>query len=234
MTSESDKLKNLYSARFHGDKELEEKNRIWKILCKHFFQKYITTDSVVADIASGYCEFINNIQAKEKFAIDLNPDIKNYSDTSVHIVNDGVAKLKNVLPFDYIDIFFISNFLEHLNSKEQIIELISDIKEIIKEKGRIIILQPNIKYVKKGRYWDFFDHKIPLTENALIELAEMNNMKVIECIPKFLPYTTKSAMPKNPFLIWLYLKTMPLSSHFFGEQSLLIFEKKSAAGLWDA
>lgn len=225
MQSESNKLKDLYNARFQGSKELEIKNRIWDTLCRNFFQKYIPQDSVVADIASGYCEFINNIKAKEKFAIDLNPDVKNFANSDINIINDSVTNIKKALPQDYIDVFFISNFLEHLDSKEAISTLITDIRDIIKEKGKIIILQPNVKYVRGGRYWDFFDHKIPLTENALLELAEMNQLKVIKCIPKFLPYTTKSSMPKSPRIIWLYLKLMPLSSTIFGEQSFLVFEK---------
>jgi hypothetical protein len=195
---ESNKLKALYFARFHNSKELETKNKIWKVLCKSFFQNYIPEDAVVADIASGYCEFINNIKAKEKYAIDLNPDVSIFANADVKIVNRSVSALRECLPQDHIDVFFISNFLEHLNTKAEVGSLISDIAEIIKKNGKIIILQPNIKYVKRGRYWDFFDHKIPLTENSLIEVAEMNQLKVSKCIPKFLPYTTKSPCQKIP------------------------------------
>ncbi len=226
MDTCSKDLQSLYNVRFNGDKELEVKNKIWKTLCDNFFNKYITNNDVVADIASGYCEFINNISAKEKYAIDLNPDVKYYAANDVKVMNENVENVKNIIPQNYIDVFFISNFLEHMNSREEISNLIVNVKELIKSGGRIIILQPNIKYVRGGRYWDFFDHKIPLTENAIMELAEMNDLEVVKCIPKFLPYTTKSSMPKSPKIIWLYLKLMPFSNGVFGEQSFIVLKKK--------
>jgi hypothetical protein len=85
-------------------------------------------------------------------------------------------------------------------------------------------LQPNIRYTGAA-YWDFIDHKIALTDRALIEAGEMCGLKVVRCIRKFLPYTTKSKFPQHPFLIWLYLKLMPVSGFFMGQQSFLILEK---------
>ena len=55
------KVETLYKQRFNKN-ELHRKNAIWKILCKNFFQKYISKNSSVLDIGAGYCEFINNIQ----------------------------------------------------------------------------------------------------------------------------------------------------------------------------
>lgn len=79
----------------------------------------------------------------------------------------------------------------------------------------MLILQPNIKYTK-GAYWDFIDHKVPLTDQALVEAGEMCGLRTIVNIPRFLPYTTKSKLPKHPLLIWLYLKVMPVSGFFYG------------------
>lgn len=90
--------------------------------------------------------------------------------------------------------------------------------------GKLIILTPNIKYVK-GKYWDFFDHITPITENSLIEILELNNFKIIKCQKKFIPYTTKSKLPQSDWIVWLYLKLMPFSSFFFGEQSLIVAQK---------
>lgn len=223
--NEKVQLKTLYENRFNSDKELKMKNDIWKTLCSHFFQKYIRENEVIADVGAGYCEFINNIKAGKKYAIDLNPDVKKYAHDDVIVINKQIDELAEDLGDNSIDVFFLSNFLEHLDSKQQIIDVFLSLIRLLKNDGRIVILQPNIKYVKRGRYWDFFDHKIPITDQALIELAGILDLKVIECIPKFLPYTTKNSMPKNPKLIWLYLKLMPLSSSFFGEQSFLILQK---------
>lgn len=123
-----------------------------------------------------------------------------------------------------VDVFFISNFLEHLSDKDEVLRLIKELAHLVKPGGKLMILQPNIRLVG-GKYWDFFDHKVGLTEKALMELAEACGLKVETCVPRFLPYTTKSAMPQGIFFVWLYLKLMPLSGFVFGEQSFMVLKK---------
>src|SRR4051812_37934038 len=66
-------LAALYRFRFR-ESEREKKMLIWKVLCERYFQALIGEGKVVADLACGYGEFINNIRAAEKYGIDLNPD----------------------------------------------------------------------------------------------------------------------------------------------------------------
>ncbi|MEO6502011.1 MAG: SAM-dependent methyltransferase, partial [Jatrophihabitantaceae bacterium] len=74
MELESNGLKALYRNRF--DKESEQRQETWDVLCKHFFQQWVPTDAVVLDLAAGHCEFINNIKAGRRIAVDLTPDVK--------------------------------------------------------------------------------------------------------------------------------------------------------------
>jgi hypothetical protein len=60
-------IERLYRNRF-GQKEIQQKEKVWKVLCHVFFQKVIPEESVVLDIGAGYCEFINHIKCKKKFA----------------------------------------------------------------------------------------------------------------------------------------------------------------------
>jgi hypothetical protein len=76
------KLSELYKIRF-PKKILPRKNQIWKVICTNFLQKYISKHSIVVDVACGYGEFINNINASKKIAIDLNPDARNYLKSDV-------------------------------------------------------------------------------------------------------------------------------------------------------
>jgi len=72
-------------------------DRIWQKLCKNFFQKYVNKNSRVLEIAAGYCEFINNIQAKEKIAVDINPDIEKFASKDVQVLlsnSDNLSKIK--------------------------------------------------------------------------------------------------------------------------------------------
>ncbi len=219
-------LKELYNNRFRN--ELQKRNSIWKVLCNSFFQKLIMSSSSVLDIAAGECLFINNIQASKKFAFDLNSDVVNYADKEVCVHNCSCFELKEKLKEEKIDNIFISNFLEHLDTKEDVVRVLHVCNDVLAQKGQIIILQPNIKYVKEA-YWDFIDHKIALTDASVIEAAEIFGLKVKKLIKKFLPYTTKSKLPQAPWIVWLYLKLMPLSGMFGGgAQSLIILEKRHA------
>ena len=130
-------LNNLYKNRFTKSSEKEETQRIkmWKVLCKHFFQQFIPKNSTVCDVAAGYCEFINLIEAKEKIAIDLNPSVKEYANSNVTIVNDNVFNIDRHVEKDSVDVFFMSNFLEHLNSSDEVILLVKKLSEILKMGG---------------------------------------------------------------------------------------------------
>lgn len=61
----------------------------------------------------------------------------------------------------------------------------------LRQGGLLVILQPNVRYVG-GAYWDYFDHLIPLTERSLTEALHLTDYEVIECLPRFLPYTATS------------------------------------------
>jgi SAM-dependent methyltransferase len=194
---------------------------MWNVLCKGFFQKYIPKEAVILEVAAGYCEFINNIIGKRKIALDLNPDIKKFASQNVEVVLADSTNMLKIID-NSCDIVFISNFFEHLN-KENIVKTIKEIHRVLKIDGKVLILQPNIRFCYKN-YWNFFDHITPLDDKSLSEALEINGLKVIECKPKFLPYTTKSKLPKAIFLIKLYLRT-PILHNILGKQTFICAQK---------
>jgi SAM-dependent methyltransferase len=210
----------LYRNRF--DKKQETKQALWDVLCRHFFQRFIPREARVMDIAAGNCEFINHIKAREKVAFDINPDATVYATADVRIINDTFFNMKNYL-HDKWDIIFASNIFEHLDSKEQVISAIKLCHEQLVPGGKLLILQPNIKYAH-GAYWDFIDHKVPLTDASLVETGYLCGFKVLYVLPRFLPYTTRSSIPQHPLLVLLYLK-FPAAWFIFGKQSFLVLEK---------
>ena len=217
-------LTKLYKSRFTIAEENIKKN-VWKILTKFFFQKYLSNDASVLDVACGNGEFINYINAKYKFAVDLNPESKLFLHQNITLINEDIFKaikilLKKKLKFNLI---FCSNFLEHLSKKEDLVTLLNSLKNILADDGIIIIMGPNYKYSYKN-YWDFFDHHIPLTDQSLIELLDLTGYKIIEKYPKFLPFSTKSLLPKNKIFIYIYLK-IKLLWFFFGKQFLFVVTK---------
>ncbi len=110
-------LKKQYRLRF--SKVQQYRNEVWKILAKSFFQQYIPTDSRILDIGSGWGEFINNIEGKNKFAIDLNADAKQHLEPFITFINQDCSA-EWPLADDSLDVIFTSNFFEHLPSKTHI------------------------------------------------------------------------------------------------------------------
>jgi ubiquinone/menaquinone biosynthesis C-methylase UbiE len=211
----------LYQGRF-SKKEVERKSRIWEILCKHFFQDYVSPNDTVLDLGAGYCDFINNIQCRKKLAVDLNDDTPSLAHANVTVQQASSTNL-SFLADESIDVVFTSNFLEHLRTKEEALQTFDEVHRVLKKGGLFLILQPNIRHVG-FEYWDFFDHHIALTDKSLIEGLLIKEFKIKRVISKFLPFTTKSKIPQHPFLVWLYLK-VPLVWRLMGKQSFLVAEK---------
>ncbi len=211
------KIKELYWLRFN-QKEKEIKNRLWKVLCRDFFQKFISEEDSVLDLGAGFCEFINNINCKNKYAVDINPELQKFANHNVHTVITNSINMK-MIPDNSIDIVFVSEVFEHLNSTEELFETILEVKRILKKKGKLLILCPNIRYLS-NRYWDFIDHHLPLSHYSLREGLLLYDFAIIKLVPKFLPYTTKTKLPKIDFLLKLYLK-LPFIWNIFGKQMFI-------------
>jgi SAM-dependent methyltransferase len=214
-------LSALYRFRFKKS-EQPHRMKIWKTLCDHFFQELIGNNLVVADLACGYGEFINNIHARRKIAIDLNPDARDHLSSDVEFVLAPATDV-SAITGDSVDVVFTSNFLEHLKTKEECDAVFAEVRRMLKAGGRFIIMGPNIRYLA-SQYWDFYDHYLPLSHLSLQEGLVQAGYDVEMIIPRFLPYTTQSALPQAPVLISLYLK-LPLAWRLIGKQFLVVGRK---------
>lgn len=211
-------LEKLYRHRFE-ESELPGKLAIWKVLCEDYFSRFVRPDDVVIDVGAGYCEFINNIRCSKRIAVDLNPRVREFAAPEVEVRNDSCTNLASFAD-GTADVVFMSNFLEHLPSKQMVFDTLSEAQRILRKSGRLIILQPNVRLIA-GAYWDFFDHHIPLTEKSLVEAVTTLGMRPAHVVTRFLPYTTKSLLPQSPWLVRLYLK-VPLAWRLLGKQSLVV------------
>jgi SAM-dependent methyltransferase len=214
-------LAALYRFRFR-ESERPQKMRIWRTLCANYFQAVVGDGQTVVDLACGYGEFINNIKAAKKYAIDLNPDARLFLDPNVEFCLSRADKI-DAIATGTADVVFTSNFLEHLRTKEECDAVLAEIKRILKPGGRFVIMGPNIRYLA-AQYWDFYDHYLPLSHLSLEEGLVQAGYEIVRIIPRFLPYTTRSALPQHPALITLYLK-MPLVWRILGKQFLVVARK---------
>lgn len=214
-------LADLYRIRFERD-FLPRKREIWKVLCEDYFQNFIAEDATVVDVACGYGEFINNVAAGRKIAVDLNPDTKNHLSPDVEFYSLTAGDLA-AIGESLADVLFTSNFLEHLPDKPALNLFLDQVMRVLKPGGRYLILGPNLRYLP-GKYWDFYDHHLGLTHLSLSEALELKGFRVEKCVDKFLPYTTQGALPTHPMLVKLYLK-LPSAWRLLGKQFFIVATK---------
>ena len=215
-------LDRLYAARFHDD-ERESKAQLWRVICKDFFARYVPHDACVLDLGAGYCDFVNNISARRRIAVDLNPDTARFAAPGVEVHQLPLERLSEAVEHGSADLAFASNVFEHLRSPDALLKVLAEVRTALRPGGRIMIMQPNVRLVG-GAFWDFFDHTLPLSERGMTEALEVAGFRVVECRARFLPYTTKSRLPQWAFLVRLYLRFRP-AQYLLGKQMLVVAER---------
>jgi ubiquinone/menaquinone biosynthesis C-methylase UbiE len=200
-------LKELYAFRFSAD-DRRKKDRIWRVLCEHYFQDLVAPGDTLLDLACGQGEFVRHIRCAHKIAVDLNPEVREILPPEIRFVEAWADDL-GAIDSHSVDVVFVSNFFEHLESKTQMDAVLSEIRRVLRSGGRLINMQPNIRY-EPGRYWDFYDHVLPLSHLSAAEGLSKHGFSIERLIPRFLPFTTKSALPQHPLLVRAYLAFPPL------------------------
>lgn len=207
------------------DANSEYRNQVWTVLCRDFFQKYVKANDAVLDLGCGYGHFINNIRCGKKYGMDMNPEGATHLNAEVNYVLQDCTQRWG-LEDASLDVIFTSNFFEHLANKHALKQTIEEARRCLKPGGRLLAMGPNIAYLP-GRYWDFSDHSLPLTENSLAEVLTATGFEVRKLVPKFLPYNMVRTRQHPMFMLRLYLK-LPIFWHLFGKQFLVIAAKEEA------
>ncbi len=210
-------VQSIYGRRFAAN--LAYRQKVWQVLTADYFQPLVGAGKIVLDLGCGYGEFINQIAAREKYGMDLNPDSAGRLAADVRFLRQDCSQ-PWPLPDHALDVVFTSNFFEHLPHKTALGLTLDQVHRCLKPGGRLIALGPNIKYLP-GAYWDFWDHYLPLTETSLSEGLVNRAFDIERCIPRFLPYTMVKSRQYPVSFIRLYLK-LPLAWRLFGKQFLVV------------
>lgn len=208
MRVTADDVQRIYGQRF-SEKENQARERIWRVLVQSFFQRWIAPGDTVLDLGCGFGEFIRNVRCRRAIGVDLNPKSADcFAGTKVEFHQGSVCDL-SFLEADSVDVAFTSNLIEHLPGKAEVDQMIAQAKRVLRPGGTLIFLGPNVRVVP-GAYWDFWDHVVPISDRSLAEALSNQGFEVVDQVERFLPYTTKSAIPKAPWLVWMYLRFPPL------------------------
>lgn len=216
----NDCVGRLYENRFHGIQD--RKQRAWEVICRQALQPWISKDARVLDLGGGYGEFVRHIQAARKYVVDINPKtmdiVRSYAEGLNGTLDSFEARLAG-----NVDVIFCSNFLEHLPTKDVLVETVECCRRILAPGGRLIVLGPNIRFLA-GEYWDFLDHHLALSDRTMDELLAVTGFRVIHRRAALLPYTFRQRLPSWPWLVSLYLK-LPPAQWLLGKQFLFVAEK---------
>jgi SAM-dependent methyltransferase len=210
-------LSRIYAQRFAAN--LDYRKRVWRVLIDSFFQRYVPRDGTVLDLGCGYGEFINQVEAGHKYAMDLNPDAPRYLSADVEFIQQDCSQPWAIAK-DSLDVIFTSNFFEHLPDKAALGRTLDQAHQALRKGGLLIAMGPNAKLIP-GAYWDFWDHYIPLTESSLSEALENRGFRVHRREPAFLPYTMTDKRPAPLPFIRFYL-ALPMVWRLLGKQFLAI------------
>jgi SAM-dependent methyltransferase len=215
-------LPELYDARF-DEREVSAKDAVWREIVR-FLDRYIDHDAPVLDVACDRGHFIRWVQDAERWATDIR-DMRSILPDGVRFVQASGLELADHVPNSYFGTVFMSNYLEHLESSDAVIDQLRVVRQLLRPGGRALVLQPNIRLVGP-RYWDFIDHKVALTERSLLEAAELADLHTVDLITRFLPYSTKGRLPTDARLVRAYLRFRP-AWWLLGRQTLLVCEARA-------
>jgi SAM-dependent methyltransferase len=188
-----------FTSRYASD---PARDTVWRAICR-YLQPYVPVTGAVLDLGAGYCSFVNHVQARERHALDVSPELARHAGPGV-IVHVGRCDDLSGFADGSFDVVFASNLLEHLEwpSVERTLD---EARRVLKPGGRLLLLQPNFRYCAR-QYFDDYTHRTVFTHVGLADLLASRGFEVERVTPRLLPFSFNSRAPKWGFLVALYLR----------------------------
>jgi SAM-dependent methyltransferase len=205
--------KDYHRSRFAID---PRRDVLWQTLWRAFFRHRVPPNACVLDLGSGYGQFINNVVARRRIAIDSWSGFVAHLAPGVEAITGDVTDLSTVED-GAVDFAFASNVFEHL-TKPQLASTLFALSKKLAPTGTLVILQPNYRYAFR-EYFDDYTHVAVWSHVSLADFLVTNGFEIVELRPRFLPLTIKSRLPVWPVLIRAYL-ALPIKP--LGKQMLVV------------
>jgi hypothetical protein len=210
----------LYEYRFR-DVDQSARERVWSEITAHVYEE-LGRPSTVLDPAAGRGEFINNVPAAERWAVDAVAYAEGTYARDVNVIVSDIFEAD--LPEEHFDGVWISNFLEHLLTQEAVATFLEKMHTVLRLGGRIAVMGPNFRFCA-DEYFDCADHTLIFTHMAIEEHLYAAGFSPLKTVPRYLPYSFRGRLPPSPALARRYLRT-PLAWCLLGKQFLVIAERR--------
>lgn len=214
--AESEYHTRYFATRFSYD---PARDVVWQEVSRYLQGREIPETATILELGAGYCHFINNIRGKARHALDLSPDLAKRARDGV-VPHVGSCTSLDMFGDGSVDVVFASNLFEHL-TREELGRSLREIRRVLSHQGRLIIVQPNFRYCP-GEYFDDYTHLQVFTHVSLADRLRVEGFQLRRVVPRFLPFSMKSRLPRSRFLVRLYLRS-PVKP--FGAQMLIVAEK---------
>lgn len=195
---------------------------VWREICSWLNRRWISSNSRILELGSGYGDFIKSIAGTDKLAVEMDRGFAPYLEKipGVKVLWIDAMEGLTQLPPSSRDIIFASNFFEHF-CVEDARMLLKEVFRVLSPDGRLIVLQPNYKFCA-NHYFDDWTHKTAFSHISFSDLLEVSGFRVERSYPKFLPFSFKTRSPVFGWLVRLYLVS-PFKPR--GAQFLMVAQK---------
>ena len=178
---------------------------VWAAVARHL-APYIPPDAAVLELGAGYCDWINNVRAARRVALDIWPDLPAFVAPGVEPVVLEASLGFQSLGSSSFDVVLASNVLEHF-SPDVATSVVDGIRVLLRPGGRFLVVQPNFRYAWR-HYFDDYTHRSIFTDVSLPAMLRAHGFRMLEVRPKFLPYSLQGArVPITRFLVSAYLRS---------------------------
>jgi SAM-dependent methyltransferase len=192
---------------------------VWQEVSRYLQDREIPATATILELGAGYCHFINHIRGKARHALDLSPDVARQAAAGV-VPHVGSCASLDMFVDGSVDVVFASNLFEHL-TREELGRTLREIRRVLSNDGRLIVVQPNFRYCAR-EYFDDYTHLQVFTHVSLADRLRADGFTLRRVVPRFLPFSMKSRLPRSRFLVRLYLRS-PFKP--FGAQMLVVAGK---------
>jgi SAM-dependent methyltransferase len=198
--------------------------KVWQAVARHL-APYIAAEAHVVELGAGYCDWINNVQAARRVAVDMWAELPAHAAPGVEPMVLDISNGLHPLADASFDVVLASNLLEHF-APDAAAEVVREAARVLRPAGRLILIQPNFRFAWR-RYFDDYTHRSIFTDVSLPALLRAQGFDVLHVKPRFVPYSMQGF--RIPIARWLVRAYLLSPFKPAAGQMLVIAQKESPA-----